>query len=206
MTRNVLAKTMLAGQALLEHLKDATAQALGILQQACPTDLPSTPPGRLAAMRVRIDAMLQAVRTIRPALDKFYASLSDEQKERFNSLDTSRQPERSRSTDLARLCGGHSVTGGLPINKMASRLHLNSSQNAALNDLDRALQPSSPPASVAPAAPLAMAAADIATPPASSLAVSKGGSAWDQTSLIGKIFIGFGALLTMASAARMFMT
>jgi hypothetical protein len=29
-------------------------------------------------------------------------------------------------------------------------------------------------------------------------------SAWDQTSLIGKIFIGFGALLTMASAARMF--
>jgi hypothetical protein len=51
-----------------------------------------------------------------------------------------------------------------------------------------------------------MAAADIATPPASSLAVSKGGSAWDQTSLIGKIFIGFGALLTMASAARMFMT
>jgi hypothetical protein len=31
-------------------------------------------------------------------------------------------------------------------------------------------------------------------------------SIWDQTSLIGKIFIGFGALLTMASAARMFIT
>jgi hypothetical protein len=28
---------------------------------------------------------------------------------------------------------------------------------------------------------------------------------WDETSLIGKIFIGFGALLTIASAARMFM-
>jgi hypothetical protein len=28
---------------------------------------------------------------------------------------------------------------------------------------------------------------------------------WDKTSLIGKIFIGFGALLTMASAARMLM-
>ena len=27
----------------------------------------------------------------------------------------------------------------------------------------------------------------------------------DKTSLIGKIFIAFGALLTMASAARMFM-
>jgi hypothetical protein len=30
-------------------------------------------------------------------------------------------------------------------------------------------------------------------------------NSWDQASLIGKIFIGFGALLTMASAARMFM-
>ena len=29
-------------------------------------------------------------------------------------------------------------------------------------------------------------------------------TALDKTSLIGKIFIGFGALLTMASAARMF--
>ena len=28
---------------------------------------------------------------------------------------------------------------------------------------------------------------------------------WDETSLIGKLFIGFGALLTVASAARMFM-
>ena len=34
---------------------------------------------------------------------------------------------------------------------------------------------------------------------------SSNDSAWDQTSLIGKIFIAFGALLTMASAARMFM-
>jgi hypothetical protein len=30
-------------------------------------------------------------------------------------------------------------------------------------------------------------------------------ASWDETSLIGKIFIGFGALLTVASAARMFM-
>jgi len=30
-------------------------------------------------------------------------------------------------------------------------------------------------------------------------------SVWDETSLIGKIFIGLGTLLTLASAARMFM-
>ena len=36
-------------------------------------------------------------------------------------------------------------------------------------------------------------------------AASNDSSTWDKTSLIGKIFIAFGALLTMASAARMFM-
>jgi len=64
-----------------------------------------------------------------------------------------------------------------------------------LNDIDRALQESK-----APATRLAMAAADAPVADRSNQS-----SVWDQTSLIGKIFIGFGALLTMASAARMFM-
>jgi hypothetical protein len=49
-----------------------------------------------------------------------------------------------------------------------------------------------------------MASADTQTT-APVMASGNDGSTWDQTSLIGKIFIGFGALLTMASAARMFM-
>jgi hypothetical protein len=64
-----------------------------------------------------------------------------------------------------------------------------------LNDVDRTLQEgSSTPAATASSAP---------TPAATMTGES---SVWDQTSLIGKIFIGFGALLTMASAARMFIT
>jgi hypothetical protein len=64
-----------------------------------------------------------------------------------------------------------------------------------LNDVDRALQEGN---------------ATAATPPTASadarIAESRDqGSTWDKTSLIGKIFIGFGVLLTMASAARMFM-
>ena len=74
-----------------------------------------------------------------------------------------------------------------------------------LNDVDRALHESAPPAST-PAAPLAMASAEAPAAPAAPVAASSSeSSTWDQTSLIGKIFIGFGALLTMASAARMFM-
>jgi hypothetical protein len=62
-----------------------------------------------------------------------------------------------------------------------------------LNDVDKALHESNPPA---PAA--------ANPPPAAAAAATAESSVWDQTSLIGKIFIGFGALLTMASAARMF--
>ena len=67
-----------------------------------------------------------------------------------------------------------------------------------LNDVDRALQS----ASAAPAQTTAST-----EPPAAPVTASSNGesSTWDQTSLIGRIFIGFGALLTMASAARMFM-
>jgi hypothetical protein len=68
-----------------------------------------------------------------------------------------------------------------------------------LNELDRALHESPRPA-------MAMASADAPVAPAAPvMASSNASSTWDQTSLIGKIFIGFGALLTMASAARMFM-
>jgi hypothetical protein len=69
-----------------------------------------------------------------------------------------------------------------------------------LNDIDRALHQSKPmtmASAEAPAAPAPQAAAPTAN--------SSQSSTWDQTSLMGKIFIAFGALLTMASAARMFM-
>ena len=76
-----------------------------------------------------------------------------------------------------------------------------------LNDVDRALRENtaaaSTPAAATRAAPLALASAE--EPAAPVAAGSNESSAWAQTSLIGKIFIGFGALLTMASAARMFM-
>src|SRR5262245_2410802 len=42
--------------------------------------------GRVEAMEKRLDATLGTVKTVGPPLAKFYNSLSDEQKARFNSL------------------------------------------------------------------------------------------------------------------------
>ena len=61
-------------------------KAVGILTNACPDDIPLTPVGRLEAMEKRLDAMVQAGKTVQPALEEFYASLSNEQKARFNTL------------------------------------------------------------------------------------------------------------------------
>lgn len=69
-----------------------------------------------------------------------------------------------------------------------------------LNDIDRALQQDNPPAQKA-----VIAATDAQPRPAPVMASSQQSSAWDQSSLIGKIFIGVGTLLTLVSAARMFM-
>ena len=55
-------------------------------------------------MRTRVDAMLQAVQVARPALDKFYQSLSDEQKERFNVIDQEVESTDQRQADIAGLC------------------------------------------------------------------------------------------------------
>jgi hypothetical protein len=65
----------------------------------------------------------------------------------------------------------------------------------ALNDIDRTLPASDPPAPT-----MATAAAD-----APAVESRDDSSSSDRTSLIGKIFMACGGLLTLASAARMFM-
>ena len=67
------------------------------------------------------------------------------------------------------------------------------------NNLDRALP------DTAPAVKMAAAEAPVPAAPAPPAVATSSNESSDETSLIGKIFIGFGALLTMASAARMFM-
>ena len=78
-------KPTAAQRAKFDELKVAAAKSAEIVRTACPTEVPLTMPGRMAAMEKRMDAMLQAIKTMRPALEAFYATLSDEQKARFDS-------------------------------------------------------------------------------------------------------------------------
>jgi hypothetical protein len=70
-----------------------------------------------------------------------------------------------------------------------------------LNDADRAARQDDVKAPVA----VTQSQTDAPVVRASPVVADSQNASWDETSLIGKIFIGFGALLTVASAARMFM-
>jgi hypothetical protein len=65
-------------------LKAASVNAAAQLQASCPARTPQTPVERIDAVETRLQAMVQAATSVRPALAAFYATLSDEQKARFN--------------------------------------------------------------------------------------------------------------------------
>jgi hypothetical protein len=124
--------------AALDELKASTAKAVDLLRTSCPSDLPSIPPGRLAAMESRLEVMLEAVKEVHPPLDRLYQSLADEQKARFNSVmlaDASRATKKE-ALDLARLCTmAPARFAGPPIERIADAVHPTDSQQGLLEDL-----------------------------------------------------------------------
>ena len=97
-------------QPLFDKLKDAAGKAVAIIRAACPAEIAVTPPGRLAAAEKRLTAMLEAIRTVRPAVEAYYGALSDEQKARLylsqrrmgERNDGWRGPERGEPRDGGR--------------------------------------------------------------------------------------------------------
>lgn len=84
----------------LDALQSAAAKASEILKSSCLSADANTPPARLAAVGKRLDAMLQAVKTVRAPLDSFYGSLTDEQKANFDAIGPKRMSSADRSTTV----------------------------------------------------------------------------------------------------------
>jgi hypothetical protein len=77
-------------RAALTALQEASTSAANMLKASCQPAEAITPPARLEAVANRLDAMLQAVKSVRAALDNLYASLSDEQKAQFEAIGPAR--------------------------------------------------------------------------------------------------------------------
>jgi len=74
-----------AQRAALDNLRAASTKAAEFVAAACPREFPESATARLELMEKRLDAMQQAIKTVRPAFDAFYATLNDEQKARVNT-------------------------------------------------------------------------------------------------------------------------
>ena len=126
-----------AQRAALDELKSAAAKSIDVLKGSCPNDLPSTPTGRIAGMESRLKVMLEAVQTVRPPLDRFFALLSDEQKARFNAVAPSNPSAAKKDQhDLTQLCSGRATgVGELPIDRIAQAVGPTDTQQAVLEEL-----------------------------------------------------------------------
>lgn len=126
-------------RALLDELKAAAANAAGVFKDSCAETYALTPPGRLRAMMNRISATLEAVKIVRPALENFYNSLSDEQQASFNALGPNvgeRSPQQQASAEG---CGDpKSGLTQLPIQRIEAALHPAGKQKEALDRLSEA--------------------------------------------------------------------
>ncbi|HXX25880.1 MAG TPA: Spy/CpxP family protein refolding chaperone [Pseudolabrys sp.] len=131
---------------LLGDMRKAADEAAAVFKTSCPADnaFPLTPPGRLQAMTSRLQATLQAVDTVRPALEKFYGSLSDEQKERFNELGPSGKANNAEAkaalpTDAKACSEAKPGLTNLPIERISESVDTTDEQDALLTKLSDAM-------------------------------------------------------------------
>src|SRR5262249_17830501 len=89
----------------LDDLANASVKAAQTIKDACPSQVASTAPGRLAAMQTRLEAMISAVNAVQPPLDHFYGLLNDEQKSRLTALGEDQRRSRSNDGTQAQNCG-----------------------------------------------------------------------------------------------------
>ena len=73
-------------QAALDGLIAASLQANDIVEAACPIQPTLSPVGRLDAAEKQYEAVVRAVQALRSPLEKFYASLNDEQKATLDNV------------------------------------------------------------------------------------------------------------------------
>ncbi len=127
--------------AALDDLNAASTQANEIIKSSCPTEVPLTPVSRLDAAQQRVEAMIQAVETVRPPLERLYDSLSDEQRQQFEAIGRQQNEHGSAAPggNLAGLCGQQS--GGfatLPVQRLEQVVHPDAQQRSAFDDLTKA--------------------------------------------------------------------
>jgi len=127
-------------RAALDDLANASVKAAQIIKAACPAQIGLTAPARLAAMQQRIEAMIAAVGTVQPPLDKFYGLLNDDQRARLTALgQRSKSAAQNDGGSLVQSCSATQAgVTDWPAAEIDARLHPTEAQRASLTALQNA--------------------------------------------------------------------
>jgi hypothetical protein len=126
-------------EAALDNLSAASAQASEIIKSSCPDWVPLTPIGRMDAAEQRLDATIKAIQMVLSPLERFYETLSDEQRERFNAMNGLTEGARSPS-DMAALCSQEARFIDVPAKRVEEVVQPTAQQRSAFDDLKKAAQ------------------------------------------------------------------
>ena len=188
-------------RAALDDLADVSISAAQKIRTACPTQMVLTAPGRLAAMQQRIEAMISAVATVQPALEKFYGLLSDEQKARLNGIAEDQRKisaANNAKASFVESCGAAPAAAmQWPTGEIEARLRPTDTQRASLETLQAAS------ARAADMLKASCQADDAVTPPARLAAAGKRLDAMLQAvKLVGSVLQDFYTTLSEEQKAQ----
>jgi hypothetical protein len=130
-----------AQRAALDDLANASVKAAQDIKAACPTEPALTAPARLAAMQQRIEAMIAAVGTVQPPLEKFYGLLDDDQKTKLNALGQDQRAGKrtpANGSPVAQNCGTQAGLTQWPTAEIDSKVHPTDAQRDSLTALQDA--------------------------------------------------------------------
>jgi LTXXQ motif family protein len=126
-------------EAALDDLSAAASRASDVISSSCPNTVPLTPVGRLDAAEQRVDVAINALELIRAPLEKFYESLSDDQKRQFNAINGAMAGVAS-ANDPSALCSEQESSLDLPVQRIQQIVQPTDRQQSAFDDLKRAAQ------------------------------------------------------------------
>jgi LTXXQ motif family protein len=86
-------------KASFDEFRAAAKTAADKVKGACPIEQPRNVTEQLSMGEKRLEAALDAIRTVRPAAEKLYASLSDDQKAAVNGMREGRGRDRDGDRD-----------------------------------------------------------------------------------------------------------
>jgi LTXXQ motif family protein len=118
-----------------DEFADATIQAARKIKDACQIEIVFAPTGRLEVMQQRIEGMAQALAIVGPQFERFYSSLTDQQKARLDTANEQNQQNRGSAAS----CNLASKATRWPRDQIENAVQPSPDQQAKLDALKMAM-------------------------------------------------------------------